>query len=160
MPALETVEFQNCHNELDLTPLANARDLKRLDAWFCDGIKFKGIGSLVSLQHLGIKALSDSDLETLVAFSRLTELSLCESTLITDTGMAHLSSVASLKSLELFGLPNVTDKGILHFNRLKNLRELTVIGTTTTQFSTAAVDDLKRSLPECRIQLNPNGVMP
>ncbi len=90
--------------------------------------------------------LKDDDLRLVATLSKLEELNL-SNTDIGDIGLAHLPRLTHLRSLALV-YTNITDDGLRHVKSLTSLKRLYLDGTKTTS---AAVDDLAKSLPGCEI---------
>jgi len=114
--------------------------------------------------------VTDAGLAHLTALPALADLRL-EGTRVTDAGLAHLQNLTSLESLCIEGtqvgdaglaylenlrslnylcLANtkVTDAGLAHLKVLTSLRDLRLWGTQVTK---AGIEELRRSLPNCKV---------
>src|SRR5262249_22723755 len=67
---------------------------------------------------------------------------------LTDRDMPLIAQQAQLQRLTIYGCDQVTDEGIGNLRTLKSLRRLHVHGK---QISKDAVDELKKSLPDCDV---------
>jgi hypothetical protein len=66
---------------------------------------------------------------------------------LTDTGLANFAELTQLESLNFPASVNLTDAGLHHLKRLSGLRSLGIEGS----FSDAAISDLQKALPNCKI---------
>jgi len=82
-----------------------------------------------------------------LAGSKLESLN-CDSTSMTDEGLAYVKQLTQLKTLNL-GSTNVSDAGLKHLAGLSKLDHLTLQRTSVTA---AGVAELQKALPNCRIQ--------
>lgn len=89
---------------------------------------------------------NDDDLQMVATIRGLETLDLPFAE-IGDAGLAHLKGLASLRCLDL-SHTDITDVGLGHLKSLVALKHLRLNGTNTTN---AAVDDLAKALPGCKI---------
>jgi hypothetical protein len=66
---------------------------------------------------------------------------------VTDAGLAHLTEFKSLRTLDLWRT-QVTDGGLVNLKELKGLQALYLGDTPVTG---AGADELRKSLPGCKI---------
>ncbi|SIO57578.1 Leucine Rich repeat-containing protein [Singulisphaera sp. GP187] len=109
--------------------LAQLRGLTQLDRLFLPDNKITGAG-VANLQRL----------------TRLNQLNLYYNKL-DDASLAVFKALPELRQLYISG-DQITDAGLVHLKALKNLRYLNISWTKVTQ---AGLDDLKKSLPELRV---------
>jgi hypothetical protein len=101
-------------------------------------------GGRPSVGNVGLAELEGHD--------RLESLALIN-TRITDTGLKSVNALVSLRSLTLFNdfanrEPHLTDEALIGLRGLSSLTSLHLGGTWFTE---AAVDELRRVLPHCKI---------
>jgi hypothetical protein len=108
-------------------------------------VNLKGMTQLQTLDLNGSK-VTDAGLTHLIALPRLDFLSLAN-TAVSDSGLAHVSGLPRLQTLNLIGT-HVTDAGLAPLYRLTKLQMLELHGTNVTD---AGVDELQKSLPNCKI---------
>jgi hypothetical protein len=163
--------------------MRHLRGLKRLE-WLnlyrCkigdDGLA--AMGELPNLQHLpvGKSGVTDAGLESVSKFRKLEYLGLRGNS-ISDAGLRHVRPLTHLKGLnlaetkvtdqgirQLADLPKlarlwlsstkVTDDVVPHLARLKTLRQLYLEETGLTK---GGIQQLRRSLPQCRIETGDGG---
>jgi len=70
----------------------------------------------------------------------------CEN--IRDASVQHLSSITTLQQINFYGCKLLTDKIIPHLQHLRQLERLTMVRTSTTK---AALQQLEKTLPNCKI---------
>jgi hypothetical protein len=92
------------------------------------------------------RSVTDGDLETLKDLKDLRQLELESTELITDRGLAHLTSL-TLKELTLVGNENVTDAGVASIANIETLESLDL--HNCARLTNSAIDALKR-LPNLR----------
>jgi len=68
---------------------------------------------------------------------------------ITDKGLRHLSSLKNLEWLALAGA-KVTDAGL---KELAGLDQLLYIGLSKTKVTNAGLNELKKTLPDCQVEV-------
>jgi hypothetical protein len=90
--------------------------------------------------------VSDDELRLVARLPNLEVLNLCFAD-VDDSGFAHLQELSNLRSLNL-AHSNITDGGLRRLRSLTTLNYLHLDGTRTTP---AAVDDLAKALPGCKI---------
>jgi hypothetical protein len=158
--------------------LAPFKDCKSLTALDLSGTQvgdaglahFKDCKGLTFLKLIGTK-VGDAGMANFRDCKRLTYLGL-DRTQVSDAGLANF---ADCQALTVLGLANtrVGDAGLAHFKGCKDLRELFVqdtpvsdaglvcfkgckglryLGLKGTKVTTAKVEELKRMLPECKIE--------
>ena len=66
---------------------------------------------------------------------------------ITDSGLVGFARLTQIESLHFWMSTELTDAGVLHLKGMSGLRSLQIQG----RFSDAAISDLKRALPNCKI---------
>jgi hypothetical protein len=66
----------------------------------------------------------------------------------TDATLAKLAELTQIKDLHLSSAMRLTDAGLMHLKRLTGLRRLSMAG----EFSDAAIRELQKALPNCRIE--------
>ncbi len=109
--------------------------------------KLKDAASVVSLNLAGTK-FSSAGLANLKSMTNLARLHL-EHTQVHDADLANLSGLVRLTYLNLYDTP-VTDAGLEHLKGLTHLRNLHVWQTQVTEAGAAT---LRKSLPDCDIDL-------
>jgi len=134
----------------DLQRLSELRSLERLYIR-PSNISNKGIEHLKGLTNLRRLSLDGSQISNLglqyiAGLKRLEQLDLSE-TQITDTGLLQLQTLPNLKLLFLNNT-SITDEGAELFQYFYGLRELRIEGT---QISQGRVLELRKSLPDCKI---------
>ncbi|MGA2618050.1 MAG: hypothetical protein ABSF26_10605 [Thermoguttaceae bacterium] len=131
----------------------------------------KGLPQLRWLE-LGHTQITDAGLERLKGFTKLERLGL-KDTPITDAGLQYLNGLTKLTLLDLGGT-KITDAGLADLKELPQLQTLYLSGAQLTepmlerlrglpQLKTLGVhnpqskgvDDLKKALPHCNIQILP-----
>ncbi len=94
---------------------------------------------------------TDADIACLARFPNLRRLFLARSIDLTDKGLAELATLKQLKLLVLGEADQVTDAGLAHLAALQNLAVMRLdLGRRMTP---AGVEQLRCSLPNCRIEL-------
>ena len=106
---------------------------------------FQGLTKLRSLELRGTN-VTDAGLKHLKGLTKLNYLGL-HSTPITDRGLVDLKGLSDLAYLNIHGT-QITDAGLAH---LKGLTKLRFIGLAGTQVTEAGMKDLKRALPDLKI---------
>jgi len=84
--------------------------------------------NLKKLDLSGCLSLDDYALEYLSVYSQITQISLKDNFLITDSGLSNLLRLKALWRVNLHGLVYLTDAGIRQLVRLPNLRVLDLTG--------------------------------
>lgn len=133
------------------------------------------------MTHLSLRSTRVTD-ATAAAFGHYTDLETLgiAHTLVTEAGVAHFRNCKKLKHLDLDVLP-INDAALAHFVGCKNLEILHLGGTQVTDLGVAwlkeckglrdlllrgtpvtavAVQDLKASLPQCRIEWTGGVIVP
>jgi len=105
----------------------------------------KSVPSIVELNLAG-KQFTTADLANIASLKNLAILNL-SSTNVSDEGLAAVENLEKLQSLNLFST-SITDAGLSHLTHLKNLHRLYLAETKVTD---AGVDNLKKSLPDVKI---------
>jgi hypothetical protein len=121
----------------------------------------KELANVKSLQSLDLSGtqVTDAGMKELVKLTNLRSLNL-GFVAVTDAGMKDLAGLKSLKTLKMFPLKgNVflpdgggkfTDTGLKELARMKSLESMMIDSINLTQ---AGVDELRRALPKCRVEL-------
>jgi hypothetical protein len=94
--------------------------------------------------------VTDVGLRYLKALPRLQELDLWN-TKVTDTGLSYLKELAELKALKVSG-QDITEASLANLKTMTKLRQLELKGT---KISNDACNELRKSLPDCKIVLGP-----
>ncbi|MFM8470851.1 MAG: c-type cytochrome domain-containing protein, partial [Limisphaerales bacterium] len=116
---------------------------KKFDAKTWDQIK--DVSNLLELNAAGVE-VSDADLAKLGKLTNLRRLNLANAT-VKDSNLAGLKTLANLEYLNLVGT-QVTDAGLKQLTGLKKLQSVYLFESKVTD---AGVADLKKALPEARI---------
>ena len=131
--------LKNCGDLwLQFTPLFTDAGLAHL----------KNCKGLWQLHLVGLPQVTAAGLAHLKDCENLTALNL-DSTPVTDAGLAHLKDCKKLTGLELHNNERITDAGLVHLKDCKNLKGVNLRNTKVTA---AGIDDLKKNLPQCRIE--------
>ena len=77
-------------------------------------------------------------------------------TQVTDAGMVHFKDCKSLTYLNLNSTP-VSDAGMVHFKDCKGLLNVSLLKTRVTA---AKIEELKKALPQCRIEWDGGTISP
>ena len=133
---------------VSLASLPELRSLNIEDAPIGDA----GLAHLARSRHLRSlqirgASVSDEGVQYLASLTELKDLHLSGST-ISDVGLATVAELPKLTSLTLFGT-GASDTGLAHLKKLSRLRRLVV--HQAPLISLAAVEDLQKALPQCRI---------
>ena len=110
----------------------------------------KTLPELTSLEFVCSAELTDAALESLKDFPKLKSLRLVATPNVTDAGLKTLADIPNLEDLTL-RYTGLTPKGIDSLKGLKHLRALAVTGPSKDPVTDEQIDDLKRSLPDCRV---------
>ena len=102
----------------------------------------------------GKNFLTDSDLELLKSLPQLRELILVENEKITDSSLAYLKDLKDLQQLYVLDCP-ISDSGLEH---LKGLKKLIILELTRTKTTRKGLQDLKTTIPNCRIIWGSGGI--
>lgn len=179
------VEMQNDLGPIDESVtdagLAYLRDFRNLESLSLRGTQIsddgmKALANLVNLRFLDLSrtAIGDRGIQHITRLGKLEYINL-DKTLVTDesasvvrtwTNLTHVSSnetdvgdtwaarLSELKNLEYTGLnrTRVTDIGLASFRKSPALKALNLSGSAVT---VQGVDDLRTSLPTCRIMHSP-----
>ena len=89
----------------------------------------------------------DERLKEVSKLQNLTHLYL-HTTKITDDGLKELAKLQQLQQLNLMFPAQITDEGLKEMAKLQKLEWLSLTGTKVTE---AGVAELKKALPNCRI---------
>lgn len=116
----------------------------------CGVPALKALPDLTSLEFVCTAELTDVALENLKDFPMLRSLRLVATPNITDAGLKALADIPHLEDLTL-RYTGMTPKGLESLKSLKNLRTLAVTGPSKEPVTDDQIDDLKRSLPNCRV---------
>lgn len=132
------------------------------DDFFRRVVQVRGIytGCSIALQHvkaftqlqvidLTHASVSDADLVHLSDLKQLRALYL-HGTPITSEALVHVRNLRELRTLSLHGT-NVDDRGMTH---LEDLSKLTLLNIQSTRVSQERVEELRRALPACRIEIS------
>lgn len=130
-------------SELTFTAVSMRGDFKDGDL-----SKLLPVGDGLVDLNLGATAITDKGAETLGKMPRLRKLWL-NGTQVTDQGLDALSGLKDLEYLNLYGT-QVTDEGLKKLSGLENLKNLYLWQTKVTP---AAVEEFKKSVPGCEINL-------
>lgn len=104
---------------------------------------------LSQLYLLRIIDVTDKGLGHLRALTRLKKLVLVDATNVGDEGLEYLAGLSSLEELTLNAGSRVTESGIKKLGRLQHLKRLEI--SCRTADAAAALDEVRRLLPHCRI---------
>ena len=119
----------------------------------CDAgeVSDEGIAHVKGMSELRYLALgpgiSDTGLSHLAGLTELRELRLDSARDVTDDGLQYLKTMTKLQNLSL-QYTDVHGPGTVHLFNLKKLKELNLEGTP---ISAAAVEKLRKALPECTV---------
>ncbi len=139
-------------SESDFLRIRELDQLEDLKLWSFHGkVKPAGLAHIQDLYQLKILWLrgpwvSDTEILNLQGLTNLEHLNLGH-TDVTDDGLASLQGLKNLKSVDL-RYTSVTDVGLEHLNVLTSLTSLELGSTQVTE---AGVNELKKSLPKCKI---------
>ena len=138
--------------------LINLKRLTRLERLDLIGTNFNDAGlvyakDMVELRQLWLARtkVTDAGLNNLRRLSHLENL-LLNNTLVSDAGLVNLKNLPCLWMLQLSGT-KVSDAGLADLRNLKQLKLLQVDGTSVTA---RAVNELRKSLPECKVWFGPS----
>jgi serine/threonine protein kinase/WD40 repeat protein/formylglycine-generating enzyme required for sulfatase activity len=107
--------------------------------------KLPSDGFVIANVDLVGKSLVDEDLKTLSQCRRLRGLNLEFNDLLTDKGIAHLSSLSRLKYLSLSTFNGqLTDESAKHLNRITSLEHLLLSGHKFTDTTLSSLSNLTR----------------
>jgi serine/threonine protein kinase/Leucine-rich repeat (LRR) protein len=145
-----------CDTRIGDAGLASLRDCKELKFLQLNNLRisdaglesFEGCQNLMALTLIDTK-VGDAGLAHFKTCGKLTILAL-SGTNVTDSGLAYLKDCKDLTHLNLANT-TVTDAGLAHLEGLKNLKTLDLKQTHVTAQGISA---LKKSLPECQIELD------
>jgi hypothetical protein len=101
---------------------------------------------LTSLHILNCPGVTDAGLRNVKSLKNLRRLDL-RNTAITDKGLANLSGLTELRELSLSGT-SVSESGLPHLEKLTNLEWL---GLSNTAVTTNGRESLEQHLPKCVI---------
>ncbi len=107
---------------------------------------FKDCKNLTVL-HLWTTKVGDAGLANFKDCKNLTILNLC-GTSVTDAGLANFKDCKNLQWLALIGV-QVDDAGLAPF---KDCTNLTTLDVQKTKVTAAGIDELKKTLPQCKIE--------
>ncbi len=132
-----------------LRHIASCNQLRWLDLSFtaATDAAVAGVAGARQLQQLNLEKthITDEAISTIAQLRQLEELDLSQ-TAVSDAGLSKLSRLTRLKVLWLTGT-QVTDEGLSALETLRGLEQLDLEGTRTTS---AAVDQLRRRLPNLK----------
>ena len=123
------------------------------------------LAGLTQLTNLWAEGwITDSSLEYVSKLEGLESLNIDGAARITDRGLAQIAKLNNLRYLRLgIGASSsanpqdymkITDEGLINLYGLKNLAFL---GLNTIHVTEAGIDSLKKALPNCKIEWNPQG---
>jgi phosphotransferase system HPr-like phosphotransfer protein len=154
---------------------SSGRGLRRVDADRWDRVrKWLSPDYLSNVSAIELHYATDDELRLVAQFRGLTQLFLWRSVDVTDQGLARLGGLGRLKTLVVADANNVTDAGVTTLAKLSSLEELSysagprVTAQGILQLAAlgrlkrlevscynpdaaAAIDELRRLLPDCRI---------
>ncbi len=110
----------------------------------------KALPELTSLDFVCSPELTDAALENFKDLPKLKSLRLVATPNVTDSGVKTLADIPHLQDLTL-RYTGMTPQGLESLKALKNLRTLAVTGSSKDPVTDEQIDDLKRSLPDCRV---------
>jgi Leucine-rich repeat (LRR) protein len=110
--------------------------------WSC----LKGLPALETLDLSGA-LFKDADLAGLDSVKQLKTLDLSTTVTLTDAGLVHIQNLSNLTTLNL-GHTFVRNAGIA---QLKSLKQLENLDLTNTLVTSAAIENLKQSLPKLKV---------
>ena len=115
------------------------------------------IGTMTQLTELAMagNAISSGGLKHLSGLRKLLKLNLGGSR-ITDADLADLAPLSYLSQL-MITETNLTDAALEH---IKKLERLTLLRLEQSAITQAGIDDLQKSLPDCKLQWEPNAGSP
>ncbi len=133
-----------------------------------DRITGSGLVHLTSLKRLkrlwASRWITDDALEHISKLERLELLHLFEAVQISDRGLAHIAKLRNLRELIIGSgdsdesgvqdCMNVSDEGLANLYALTNLEYLSL---NTTEVTQVRRDNLRKALPNCRIEWNLSG---
>jgi hypothetical protein len=147
----------------DIPALRRFRNLRILDFFGGNAVKQaqltdEGLRNLSALElpslhmlHVGPnKNITDAGLQHLVKLKTLDYLGLALCNQITDACLETVATMTYLGGLDLRGNAGLTDKGLVHLASMQNLKSLSLDGCT--HISAAAVQQLRLSLPGCKVR--------
>ena len=111
------------------------------------------VGRFRDLKQLRLLRSVDVTHEGLSQLRKLTNLRklvLSNATNVTDAGLGYLAELTNLEELSFAAGARVTGVGILKLEELKRLKRLELLCQNDS--ATAAVDELRRVLPNCQIR--------
>jgi formylglycine-generating enzyme required for sulfatase activity len=150
---------------LEFTPITGSgfvhlKELPKLESlslWGCQQFTGEGLEHLKGLKGLNLDAtkVNDAGLAHLQGLTRLASLDL-RGTPVTDAGLAHLKGLTSLTHLPL-DYTQVGDAGLVH---LKACTKLARLYLKKTKVTARGIADLRKALPQCRIEWDGGAVEP
>jgi hypothetical protein len=136
--------------DADLALLEGVRGIRTLNLYDTkitdEGLKHLSGLTVLQTLYLNDTDVSDAGLQSLRGLDGLTVLGLVN-TRVTDEGLGFLAGMTYLRELSLGGT-KITDNGL---RRLKGLKNLKLLILTHTNVTTAAVQDLRKALPNTQI---------
>lgn len=150
-PDLEHVGIKN-HHATDIG-VSHLRQLPKLRSLYLVGasdLELQNIRSLSNLQtlNLNMNTITRAGMEQLRGFPDLLNLYLPSSPLVVDEYLQDTSCIAHVQVLYL-ERTNIGDAGLASLSALTDLQELNV---TSTNVTSAGVEQLHRKLPKCEIR--------
>lgn len=134
-----------------VTSLGSLKHLDILDSDFT-GASLRGqAGKLPNLQHCGLgrTRLTDEGLKHLAAAAPRIERLFLDSTAVTDECIDSLTGFTSLHLLNLMNT-KISKQGL---EQLKAVRGLEMLHLSKDRFTPAELDELRKTLPDCNIQV-------
>ncbi len=133
--------FKDCK---DLTELA-LYDTQVSD----DGLAyFKDCHNLTSL-WLGGRRVSNAGLAHFKDCKQLEEINLTNCTRVSNAGLEHFRGCKNLARLDLNWCTQVSNAGVAHFIDCKTLSSINLL---KTKVNATGIDELKKALPQCKIE--------
>lgn len=138
--------------DANLRHLRELPSLRRLGLLGTNVSDLTHVGMLENLVvlRIGWTKVDNQTLKQLSRLAKLEELWL-QGTNITDEGLVHLKRLTSLRRLYLSDT-KISDEGLVHLKDSKNLTHLDIGETSVTD---NAADELKKTLPNCKIVHRP-----
>jgi Leucine-rich repeat (LRR) protein len=157
---LESLDVLLC-GKLDATFIGGLQDKERLERLVFDGEGFTDelldeLCHVKLLQELDLtdSKISDNGLLYLERLANLRKLDLSGCQSITDDGLRNLAGLSNLEELNL-KQSGVTGHGFSHLKGLENLRQVILSSGQINSAGRTAIDDFKRSMPNCNVDVQP-----
>lgn len=147
-----------------LSALVDAPKLKELSLLYgpyghqLDAAGLRYLERLTNVEVLrlnGLPALDGAAMAQVARMPKLGQLVIQGGTVnLTDAGLESLSRAPRLRVLLLGSCSDLTDDGLTHLAKLKDLVRLDLSAFRPDQFSSEAIDALRKSLPKCDVQIH------